>query len=172
MYVNIFQHIIRFFVLVVVQIYVLNNILFLNIINPYIYIYFILLLPFETPNFILIILSFILGFTVDLFTGSYAIHAFATTFIGYIRPFVLKLYSPFDGYDKNTKPTIEFYDIYWWLKYAFTITFIHHSILFLLETFHLHNLFHTTVKALISTILTVILITLLQHFFHKSKSKK
>lgn len=169
MFVNIHKHIIRFIVLVLIQIYVLNNVLFINILNPYIYIYFLLLLPFNIPNFLLIILSFILGFSIDAFTGSYAIHASATTLAGFIRPFILKLYAPFDGYEKLTEPTLEYYDISWWLKYAFTISIIHHFVLFLLETFHLNNIFFTFAKALISSILSVILMTLLQYFFHKSK---
>ncbi len=169
---NIHKHIIRFVALLLVQVYILNNILFLNILNPYIYIYSILLLPFETPNFILTIISFIIGFSLDAFTGTYGIHAFATTLIGFLRPTILKFYAPIDGYDKNTNPTIQFYDIYWWLKYSFTITFIHHLILFIIETFHFYEIHITIFKALLSTIISIILMTLLQYFFHKSKEKK
>ncbi len=164
------KHIIRFILLLLTQVYILNNVLFLNIINPYIYIYFILLLPFNIPTFLRIILGFIMGFSIDLFTGSMAIHASATTFIAYFRPFILSLFAPFDGYEKNTEPTLQYYNLSWWLKYATTTTGIHHFTLFLMEVFHFKNMYFLFLKTILSTMLTVFLMTLLQLFFYKSKS--
>lgn len=165
------KHIIRFVLLLLTQVYILNNVLFFNIINPYVYIYFLLLLPFNIPRFLLTILGFITGFSIDLFTGSIAIHAAATTFIAYARPFILSLFAPFDGYEKNTQPTLQYYDISWWLKYATTATTIHHFALFLLEVFRFDNLYFVFLKTFLSTIFTVFLMTLLQLFFHKSERK-
>ncbi len=164
------RHIIRFFLVVLIQVYILNNVLFYNIINPYIYIYFILLLPFQLPKAIQTILGFIIGISIDFFTGSLAIHTISSTFLGYFRPYILKLFAPFDGYDTNSAPTLQFYDLSWWIKYSLTATFLHHSILFISETFHFANLGMTFIKVVVSTILTTFLMTLLQYFFHKSKS--
>ena len=44
------RNIIRFVFLVLLQVLILNNIQFSGYINPYFYIYFILLLPFDTPR--------------------------------------------------------------------------------------------------------------------------
>lgn len=167
---NIFSHIIRFLVLIILQVYILNNVLFFNIINPYVYIYFILLLPFETPPALLTILSFILGISVDLFSGTIAIHAFASTIIGFLRPFVLKIFAPYDGYEKNSAPTIDFYEVKWWIKYSLLLTFIHHAILFFTETFHFKHFFFTMIKIIASTILSMILMLLFQYFFHKKQN--
>mgnify|MGYP005840767533 CR=1 FL=1 len=164
---NIISHIIRFFVLIFLQVYVLNNILFFNLINPYIYIYFILLLPFELPPLIITLLSFLMGISIDLFSGTIALHAFASTIAGYLRPYILKLFSPHDGYEKNTAPTIAFYNLRWWIKYSLFITMIHHSVLFFTETFHFHHIFFTFAKILASSTLTIVLMILLQYFFHK-----
>jgi len=168
---NIFSHIIRFFVLILLQVYILNNVLFFNILNPYIYIYFILLLPFETPPVLLTILRFMIGISVDLFSGTIAIHAFASTITGFLRPFVLKIFSPHDGYEKNSAPTIAFYEVNWWIKYALFVTLIHHSVLFFTETFHFQHFFFTLIKIIASTVLTLILMLLLQYFFHKKSNK-
>lgn len=164
---NIISHIIRFFVLIFLQVYVLNNILFFNLINPYIYIYFILLLPFELPPFVITLLSFLIGISIDFFSGTIAINAFASTVSGYIRPYILKLFSPHDGYEKNTAPTIAFYNLNWWIKYSLFITMIHHSVLFFTETFHFHHIFFTLAKIIASSTLTLLLMILMQYFFHK-----
>lgn len=168
---NILSHTIRFFVLILLQVYVLNNILFLNLVNPYVYIYFILLLPFELPPVIITLLSFMIGISIDFFSGTIALNALASTVAGYLRPFILKLFSPHDGYEKNTAPTIAYYNLNWWIKYAFFMTIIHHSVLFLSESFHFHNISFTLLKIIVSSILSLILMILMQYFFHKSSKK-
>lgn len=157
--------------MVLLQVYVLNNILFFNVLNPYIYIYFILLLPFEMPPVLLTMLSFLIGISVDIFSGTIAIHAFASTIAGFSRLFILKIFSPHDGYEKNSAPTIAFYEINWWIKYALFVTLIHHSVLFFTETFHFQHIFFTLIKIIASTFLTLIIMVLFQYFFHKKSNK-
>ena len=53
----------------------LNHINFLGYINPYIYILFIALFPVKNNRVVLIILSFILGITIDMFLDTGGIHA-------------------------------------------------------------------------------------------------
>ena len=56
------KNVLRFVFLIGIQVLVLNNVLFMNYINPYIYILFILLLPFDTARWLLLVLSFALAF--------------------------------------------------------------------------------------------------------------
>ena len=100
------RNIIRFMVLVLVQILVLNNIQVSGYIVPHIYILFILLLPFETPRWLLLIAAFALGITVDLFTQTHGMHAAATVFIAFLRPWVLEMSAPRDGYEPGTFPRV------------------------------------------------------------------
>ena len=57
----------RFIVLVLFQVLVLNNIQFSGYVNPFMYVLFILLLPFETPRWLLLLSGFLLGLSVDIF---------------------------------------------------------------------------------------------------------
>ncbi|NNF81959.1 MAG: rod shape-determining protein MreD, partial [Flavobacteriaceae bacterium] len=84
------QNIIRFILLVLIQVLVLNNINFLGYINPYIYILFILLYPIQNNRLLFIFLSFLLGLFVDIFLDSGGVHAAASVFIAYFRPLFLK----------------------------------------------------------------------------------
>ncbi|NJK85385.1 MAG: hypothetical protein HC906_04860 [Bacteroidales bacterium] len=56
----------RFIILVLLQVFVFNNIHLSGFIVPYIYILFILLLPFETPGWLLLVSAFLLGFSIDV----------------------------------------------------------------------------------------------------------
>lgn len=65
------QNIIRFVLLVLAQVLILNNIQFLGYINPYIYILFIFSLPYRTPQWLILSLAFILGLTIDIFSKTW-----------------------------------------------------------------------------------------------------
>ena len=84
------QNIIRFIILVLIQVLILNNINFLGYINPYIYVLFILLYPIHNNRLLFIFLSFLLGLSVDLFLDSGGVHAAASVLVAYIRPLILK----------------------------------------------------------------------------------
>ena len=90
----IFKNIIRFIALVVIQIFIFNKIYLSGYINPYVFLMFVILLPFETPWWFLLISSFGIGLSVDLFTGSMGVHAAATTFMAFSRPFIVKTLLP------------------------------------------------------------------------------
>jgi rod shape-determining protein MreD len=64
---NIITSILRFVVLILVQVLILNNIHLGGYINPYLYVLFILLLPIETPKWAVLILAFFLGLGVDIY---------------------------------------------------------------------------------------------------------
>src|SRR6056297_4336346 len=93
------RYIISFILLLTLQILVLNNIQLSGFINPYLYVLFILILPFETPKWMLLLLAFILGMVVDLFSHTPGMHTSATVFMAFLRPYVLEFFSPRDGYE-------------------------------------------------------------------------
>jgi hypothetical protein len=153
----------RFFFLVVLQLLVLNNVQWSGYLNPYLYVLFILLLPFETPNWLLIILSFLLGFTIDSFSNTWGMHSAACVLTGFIRPYFLKLISPRDGYDNAARPIIRDFGIEWVIKYSLILVFIHHFTLFYIEVFKFSLFFHTFLRVILSTLFTFTLV-IISHF--------
>ena len=63
---QIFINIVRFSVLMLLQVIVLNHINFTGYVNPYAYLIFILLFPFDASKTLLIFLSFLLGLSIDI----------------------------------------------------------------------------------------------------------
>lgn len=161
------QNIIRFLILVFIQVIILNKIQFSGFVNPFIYIMFILLLPFETPPWLLLILGFVTGITVDIFSGTIAMHAIATTLTAFTRPFILTLFAPRDGYENRTSPTLKYYDLLWIVRYTVVLVLIHHSCLFFVEVFRFSGFFYTILRILLSSFLTIILIIISQLLFFK-----
>ena len=164
LYINNF---IRFVLLVFLQVLVFDNIELSGHINPYIYILFIILLPFETPNGLLLILAFFLGLSVDLFSMTPGMHASATVFTAFLRPFVLKNFSPRDGYEPGATPGVASYGLVWFAKYAAILVFAHHLFLFVVEIFQLGDILFILSKTLLSGTISIFFILISQYFIFR-----
>ena len=158
-----FRNIFRFFFLVLLQVLILNNIQFSKFINPYFYVLFILLMPFESPPWLVIIVSFMLGLSVDMFSHTIGMHTSACVLLAFLRPYVLKIFAPRDGYEPGTFPRIYYYGFEWFLKYALVLVFAHHLMLFYTEVFRFSAFFSTLLRSFISTIFSVFLILISQY---------
>jgi len=154
-----------------VQVLLFDNVYIIGNISIYLYIYIILILPIEMNKFTLLLLSFILGLSIDLFNSTPGLNAAATVCLAYFRPMVLKLYIPSNGYEANKNPGIKNYGFYWFLRYAISLILIHHSTLILLEYFSFSHFFHTVLKILIASVLTLLFIILIDFNFIRNRKK-
>jgi rod shape-determining protein MreD len=153
-----------FVALILLQILLFNNIQFSGYVNPYIYLMFILLLPVEIPAWLLLILSFSTGLTMDFFSSSPGMHSFATVFAGFVRPYILRLLSPRDGYESASAPTMWRYGFRWFLSYTLLVVLVHHTALFYIEVFRFADFFRTMLRVLLSSLFTVTFILLIEHY--------
>ena len=80
-----------FLSLLFLQVFVCNNILLFDHINPYIYIAFVIFYPLQKERFLFLFLSFLLGISIDFFSDSGGINAFSLVFIAYIRLFLVQI---------------------------------------------------------------------------------
>jgi rod shape-determining protein MreD len=154
---TILQNIFRFILLVLFQVLVLNNIQFLGYINPYLYILFILALPVQIPRWFLLVLSFFIGMTIDVFSNTIGMHAFATVFIAFFRNGIIKL---FTNIEEGNNPTPSFYTfgVSAYVKYVVVMVLIHHATLFMLEAFSFAHFWILSAKILLSSLVTILLI--------------
>jgi rod shape-determining protein MreD len=161
-----------FIFLLIVQVLVLNNIQLSGYVNPYIYILFILVLPFETPAWLILILGFLLGLSVDAFAHTPGMHAAATTLMAFVRPGLLKVMAPRDGYENETTPSITHYGFAWFAKYVAILIAVHHIALFVIEAGRLEGILQTLTKAIISSLFTWVLLVMIHYFFRSSRRKR
>ncbi|MGY5848140.1 rod shape-determining protein MreD [Salegentibacter sp. HM20] len=155
---HIISNITRFILLIFVQVLLLNNINFMGYINPYLYVLFILLYPFNSNQSLFLFLSFLLGLSIDIFEDSGGINAAACLIAAYLRPFLLR-FSFGVSYDhQNIRLSTTPFGAR--LSYVFLMILIHHFILFSLEMFSLNHIIPILKKTVFSTIFTVILVFL------------
>lgn len=161
--------IVRFLVLVATQILVLNKVQFAGYINPYIYILFILLLPLRTPPLVMIILGFLLGLSVDMFSGMMGIHTFSTLFVAYFRNRIIKLVLGIGPDDFISDMGIRDLGITRFLYYAGFITLIHHTLLFYLEVFSFRHSGDTLLRILLNTLVSLVFIFITMILFERKR---
>ena len=150
--------------LILLQVLLFNNIKFSGYVNPYVYVMFILLLPVEIPAWLLLLLSFATGLIIDIFSGSLGMHTSATLLAGFVRPYVLRVISPRDGYETGSNPSMLTYGFRWFLTYTLLIVLIHHMALFYLEVFRLSEFFRTLMRVIFSSLFSITFILLIEYY--------
>ena len=152
------KYAIMFVVLVLVQVLILNNIQISGLINPYIYILFVLLLPFNIQGYFLLGFSFLIGITIDIFGNTPGIHAGATVLLGFIRPGLASLISSRELIEKGTTPNMTQLGFASFIKYKVISVLIHHLVLFFAETFSFGDILETLLRWILSSLFSILII--------------
>jgi hypothetical protein len=154
---------ILFFVYVLVQVLLLRNLVLFNSAFCFLYIAFILLLPIELNSLVLMLIGFVLGFTIDIFYDSMGLHALATVFVAYVRNYWLATITPQGGYDAGSSVTVMANGLQWFLVYSLPLVFLHHLTLFFVEASGFALFWYTMLKIVASLLFTMATIILLQY---------
>lgn len=171
MYNTLIRNILRFIVLVLLQIAVFDNLRFGNYIHPCIYVIFILLMPFDTPVWKLMINSFLIGFAVDIFNGTPGLNAAASVFMAYTRPFIISITTRKSDIQDKNEPSISEMGLQWFVLYSFLLLVIHNIFLFWLEAFSAKLLGVVLLEVLLSVPISLVIIILLIYLLKPVKNK-
>lgn len=163
---NLLRNIIRLILFILLQVFVLNQVPPLHqYITPYIYFLFILWLPFNISRSSLLLVSFICGICLDFFTKTPGLHAAACVLIGYLRPFLINLLVPQQGVEFNYRePSVASLGFTQYATYVSVLTLFHHAWLFTIQAFQF-NMFYLLLKTFGSTVISLLLITVIEIIF-------
>jgi hypothetical protein len=156
---------IRFALLVLAQVLVFNNMNFMGIINPMIYIIFLYWYPLRENVAVFLITSFFLGFTIDLFSDTMAIHSAAILTVAFARPVLMRFCFganfEFQGFTfKNTTRVQR-------MTFLGLLIVFHHLIFFSLELLSFSHFLLILKKVIFTGIATFIISLLLSSLFAK-----
>lgn len=166
------KNMIRFILLLLLQVFVLNKVLIHEFVNPYIYILFILLLPFNLPRAALLFCALLMGLSLDAFMDTMGMHAAACVLIAYIRPFMINILSPQGGFEATQKaPSVTTMGWAPFALYAAVLVLIHHIAYFSLEVFGFSNWVYLLLKILLSSAVSFGLIMLYEMLFYPRAGK-
>jgi len=165
-----YKILVYFVAIVLLQVLLFNQITLFTYYIPFVYILFLIVLPFDVNKLLLITSAFVLGTIQDVFSGTIGIHSFATVFVAFLRPAILTAYTPLSGYDKNIFLETTTYGFGWFVKYSFSIVLIHAFILYLTDYFSFSAIGYVMLKTIISSVITeVFLLATLFGIFERFK---
>ena len=131
----------------------------------FLYLGFLLFLPLRTPIVVQLLLSFAMGLTMDIFYDTGGLHAAAAVLLGFLRPWVLRLLTPRDGYDSGDTVNVHQMGWQWFSVYLVLLVLLHHAAFFLLELGSFRYFSLTLGKTLVSALFTGLTLLIIQLLF-------
>ena len=164
------KHFAWFVVLLLIQVLILDQIHFLGVFIPFIYIYAILRLPSNLSLNVVLIVSFLTGMIVDIFSNTPGMHASATTLLGFLRYPVLRLFVLKEDLGNRNVSVSWLGGVFW--KYCVILVLIHHLTLFMLESFTLLNISQLLLKIPVCSLLTLLFIFAMESVNNKKDDRR
>lgn len=97
------------------------------------YLGFLLFLPLYTPIAVQLLLGFGMGLAMDVTFDTGGLHAAAAVLLMYLRPWVIRLLTPRDGYDSQDAVNVHQIGWQWFMVYLLVLVSAHHVVYFFLE---------------------------------------
>jgi hypothetical protein len=164
--------IVTFFGYVLLQVLLFNKMVLFGKGFAFIYVGFLLTFQFELGIIIAMLIGFVTGVTVDIFSNTLGIHASASVLIMYLRPFLFKLFTPHGGYPIGARPTPTVMGFNWFSTYSLILIFCHHALLFIVEAGGFQLIFYTLQKIILSTFFTFSVVIIIQYLFSKKSGSR
>lgn len=156
---------IRFILLVLGQVLIFNHMNFMGIINPMIYILFVYWYPLRENVAIFLLSSFLLGFTIDLFSDTMALHSTAILTMAFARPILMRFCFganfEFQGFTFNNTTRVQR------MTFLGLLIVFHHLIFFSLELLSFSHFLLILKKVLFTGVATFLISLLLSSLFAK-----
>ena len=175
------KNFLRFCIIVLLQVLILNKINLrwwsepssFPIFIPYIYPLFILLLPFETPVWAMLMLGFGLGITIDTFMNTAGMHACATVLIAYLRTNVLNALLPRNLHEYvNQEPSIKSMGWMPFLVYSSFLIVLHHLVFFTIEMWSFSSFGLLLLKIVASAVTSMLFIIVYLLLFTRQNTSR
>ncbi|MEN1783970.1 MAG: rod shape-determining protein MreD [Bacteroidota bacterium] len=155
----------RFVLLVLAQVLIFNSLNLYGYINPLIYVLFFYWYPIKSNRPIFLLAGFLMGFVIDMFADTMALHAMAALTVAYARPLIMRfcfgINFEFQGFSfKNTTKLQRF-------TFLACLILIQHVIFFTLEILSFSHILLILKKILFTGMATLLIGGLLSSLFNR-----
>ncbi len=149
------------------QVFVVRNLVFFEVGFCFLYISVILFLPNTVPVSGVLIIAFLVGLVIDIFSNTAGLHASACVLIAFLRSYILKILFPTRGLETELVISLEGLGTERFIRYIVIMTFTHHLYLFFIEAGTIQFFLNTSLKV-VSSVLFTSLVVFLMHIYLKS----
>jgi rod shape-determining protein MreD len=153
---GIINRVIMFVVQLLVQVLILNRVWIFNVATPLLYVYFVISFPRNSAKGEVLAWSFALGLMVDLFSNTPGMASGTMTLVALLQPYLLELYVPRDSAE-NLEVTSATLGRSKFLTFSTILTLLYCLVFFILEAFNFFEWQLWLLRAVCSTVLTMVL---------------
>ena len=143
---------------VLLQIFLIDNISLGIYFHPLIYVAFVILLPLGMQPVWVVLLSAMLGLTMDVMTGMCGLNVIATTATGFARIAIIGFTSGLNTGVDDTIPALYRLPQKNLLTYIISMVLMHSIIYFVMESLSMAHLFHTLLRVIVSDVVCVVIV--------------
>ena len=151
------ENILRYVVLLILQVLLFNNLQFLGVCSPCIYVLFLIALPPTLPRWAELLIGFIAGLILDIFCNTLGVQTAACTLVAYLRPLMIKNMIQDNDRLTSTPSGITLGRVVY-IRLVVELVIIHHTVMFSLIAFSFHNWWLTLLQILCSSLFTIAVI--------------
>lgn len=159
---GIIKDIVRFVIILAVQVLVLNQIHLFDVATPLLYVYMLMLLKRDSPRWLLLVVGFAMGIIADVFANTPGVSTISLTLMGFIRPYVLMPFLSRDAAE-DVEPSMTMLGPLRFFYYSLIMVFIYCLVFFGIETFSLQDWVQWLLCTLSSTALSTMLILVIEN---------
>lgn len=166
-------NIFRFLFLILVQTLIISHINLPFNIQIFVYLLCIILLPIETPFWLVIVISFFTGLSIDLSYASLGLHSASCLCMGLCRNIFINNFLKNQAYDTDIKgtPNINTLKKTNFFKYVFTLLISFYICFAFLDVLSFKNFINTIFSALVNTIACFTICISIIYIFQSKKIK-
>ena len=165
---DVISNILRFLVLLIVQIVVCQHVCLFGYMTPALFLLALFLLPLELPLSLPYLIGFASGFVVDAFAHTLGVSTFACTLMMFTRPYIARFLNGanVNRFENIDRPVPGVKDFRWIFLYTLILTAIYEIASVLLETMTFKNFGHTLLVMIGNTVFTVFVVLCVEYIFH------
>jgi rod shape-determining protein MreD len=147
----------HFVVLCLLQALVFNHVHLFGYATVLLYVYFVVIFPRSYPRWAILLWSFALGLSVDIFADTPGMAAASLTLVGVLQPYLLELFRPRDAVE-NIKSSVAALGFSKFLTLASILVFVHCLVFFTIESFGFFNWLEWLLTVVGTTVLTLVVL--------------
>ncbi len=147
----------RFLLLLLLQVLLINNLQFLGVCHPYIYIFSLLVMPITLPRWADMLIGGVAGLILDMFCNSLGVHIAACIMLMYVRPHLIGAYVS-DRERLTDEIDIRSIGVVNFVKYTVLLVLLHHTMVFFLTAWSVQHFWFTLLEVVVSSIISILLL--------------
>lgn len=149
--------IVLFVAMLLLQILIFNHVVLFHVAVPMVFIYFIIRLPMGMNTNLLLTLSFLLGFIMDIFSDTLGVNSLCCTILAIVKEPIFYSYVQRDDLNKNILPSVVRLGAWVYSKYLLSMTAVYCVLAFTIEYFSFASVKEIIIASVSSWALSFIL---------------